>query len=451
MQKLEERAQKLAGAQKLSSVLSGRIIHTTRDHHREQEICDRVTARNEVICHAVAASIDDHDKRKEHVTKCLRAMAELEFRCACALTISLSLNGEDMGEIQNLDFWPEPKEAPSGRTVLWINLSLANSPGDSNSIWDTISRSIAACPDVPFQSDDTPKIEKLLAARNNEILKLTMRNLKLPMEQMLTLLHDELELQSKPQSPTDPEPVDPVVEPTPPLQPPLSPVITNALPKVEPAPRDFDFRRSFNPSDRTGIRSETRKATPERPKSGSEPRQNHELARQAESWLRDELQQALSPLGFKVHHTVHRDGDHRKSDIWIWSLESSEREWHLEVKHLQRNSIYWSKLEIEKAKLKAPNYYMALLSGDEEPFDVCWLWNPLIDLAPLDRNLEWIWRETRVSMPHPRECDWLDFGTSQPRPEKDATHSHKITIPNEFFVTSSKPVDDLLPKLGIKT
>jgi hypothetical protein len=70
-------------------------------------------------------------------------------------------------------------------------------------------------------------------------------------------------------------------------------------------------------------------------------------------------------------------------------------EWHIEVKSLSAERLYWSELEREKAERNGGRYFMALLveNGDES-FSVHWSWDPLRDLESLERRVEWLWEAT---------------------------------------------------------
>ncbi len=108
----------------------------------------------------------------------------------------------------------------------------------------------------------------------------------------------------------------------------------------------------------------------------------------AESWL---MRQVAASLGDEWECSANvRDDDLRETDLL---LTRHGAEFHIEVKSLTSERIYWSELEREKAEGNPGRYFMALLTenGDEQ-YGVRWLWDPLVDLAGLPRRIEWVWR-----------------------------------------------------------
>ena len=189
------------------------------------------------------------------------------------------------------------------------------------------------------------------------------------------------------------------------------------LPEPSPTRTNSELRCNRKPQNRPG--------TP------GEQRQDHTTARKAEVWLREQIRQHLAEKPFNVDEGVHRDDENRESDIRIQALGDGS-DWHVEVKHLSGNLIYWSELEIGKAKDHAPRYFMVLLSGENEPFEITWLWDPLESLGELPSHVEWIWQEVRKPLFHPPEDEWLEVGLAPERPEATPRRSHRIEIPNDL-------------------
>jgi hypothetical protein len=110
------------------------------------------------------------------------------------------------------------------------------------------------------------------------------------------------------------------------------------------------------------------------------------LGREGETWLAQRIRETM-PGGMRLVTTV-RDENYRESDI-VLSLDG--RSWHVEVKTLASQRIYWSALEIEKAQLQRGAYWMCFLTRDGSGFRVHWSWDPLNDLLPCERRMEWQW------------------------------------------------------------
>lgn len=107
----------------------------------------------------------------------------------------------------------------------------------------------------------------------------------------------------------------------------------------------------------------------------------------AEAWL---MRQVADCLGGEWACSANvRDDELRETDLL---LAQAGEEFHIEVKSLTSERIYWSELEREKAEQHPGRYFMALLVEDEgEDYRVRWLWDPLVDLASLPRRIEWLW------------------------------------------------------------
>jgi hypothetical protein len=110
------------------------------------------------------------------------------------------------------------------------------------------------------------------------------------------------------------------------------------------------------------------------------------LGRDGEAWLAQRMRETM-PAGMTLVTTV-RDENYRESDI---VLSLGGRSWHVEVKTLASQRIYWSALEIEKAQIQRGAYWMCFLTRDGSGFRVHWSWDPLNDLLPCERRMEWQW------------------------------------------------------------
>lgn len=108
----------------------------------------------------------------------------------------------------------------------------------------------------------------------------------------------------------------------------------------------------------------------------------------AEAWLMQRISYNLDASWTCTANV--RDDQLRETDVL---LSRAGEEWHVEVKSLTAERIYWSELERAKAERHADRYYMALLvENGGGSYSVRWSWDPLRDLAPLARRVEWLWQ-----------------------------------------------------------
>ncbi|ATP17578.1 hypothetical protein [Sphingobium yanoikuyae] len=65
--------------------------------------------------------------------------------------------------------------------------------------------------------------------------------------------------------------------------------------------------------------------------------------------------------------------------------------WHVEVKTLATERIYWSDLERGKAERNRTRYAMCLLVPFAYTYRLFWSWDPLQDLLPCERRMQYQW------------------------------------------------------------
>lgn len=143
----------------------------------------------------------------------------------------------------------------------------------------------------------------------------------------------------------------------------------------------------------------------------------------AEAWLMQQIAYNLDPSWTCTANV--RDDQLRETDVL---LSRAGEEWHVEVKSLTAERLYWSELEREKAELHADRYLMALLVGDGDgSYSVRWSWDPLRDLAPLARRVEWLW-EAATEGPSLRDGWRLPAGVRWPERRADRfVHVVRVT------------------------
>jgi hypothetical protein len=111
-----------------------------------------------------------------------------------------------------------------------------------------------------------------------------------------------------------------------------------------------------------------------------------ELGIEGEMWLAG-LVEATLPPGFSSQRNI-RDALQGETDILI---RSGGAEWHVEVKTLATERIYWSELERGKAMREEGRYWMCLLVPYGWTYRIHWSWAPLVDLLPCERRMQWQW------------------------------------------------------------
>ncbi|MEA3017997.1 MAG: hypothetical protein QOI38_2719 [Sphingomonadales bacterium] len=137
----------------------------------------------------------------------------------------------------------------------------------------------------------------------------------------------------------------------------------------------------------------------------------YEIGKSGEEWLYN-LLELTQPGGWSVGRNE-RDEFRRETDLL---LRRDGREWHIEVKTLVGERLYWSDLERSKAEVLRPRYAMALLAPTVGGFDhrLYWCWDPLLELLVCDRRVTWRWALEREGPPL-QAGSWLPVaGISEP-------------------------------------
>lgn len=145
----------------------------------------------------------------------------------------------------------------------------------------------------------------------------------------------------------------------------------------------------------------------------------------AEAWLMQQIVSHLDPSWTCLANV--RDDQLRETDVL---LSRDGKEWHVEVKCLSAERLYWSELEREKAERYPGRYFMALLvETGNGGFGVHWSWDPLRDLAPLGRRIEWLW-ESSSEGPSLREGWRLESTIRWPERRADR-YIHVVRVTQE--------------------
>lgn len=134
---------------------------------------------------------------------------------------------------------------------------------------------------------------------------------------------------------------------------------------------------------------------------GGWSQQQMEAGSDGEAWLAARIA-ATAPNGTSIARNI-RDDLNGESDIII---EQALGSWHVEVKTLSTERIYWSDLERGKAERNRSRYSMCLLVPHAYAYRVYWSWDPLADLLACERRMQWQWA---TESPGPRLAadSWL--------------------------------------------
>jgi len=168
-----------------------------------------------------------------------------------------------------------------------------------------------------------------------------------------------------------------------------------------------------------------------------------ERGQKAEAWLRNRIRETFGSECMVSDGPV-RDEQNRETDILV---AFGDREFHIEVKHLEGRTVFWSDLEVSKAQDHPGNYYMALVSPEDstEEYSVRWLWNPLSQLLAQARSGVWLWGVSR----YPTSLDtqeWAIPGSTPTRPAE--RFSFRIDVTDQFIGALPRGLEELKRRLS---
>lgn len=189
---------------------------------------------------------------------------------------------------------------------------------------------------------------------------------------------------TEPPAPPPPPPSPPPSPPPPPPPPPGQPPDPSRRPGAQHyASGDLAARPLYDPE-----RSDGGSGGGGGGGGGGNPwgQRQQELGSDGETWLAGRLE-ATKPAGVSMVRNV-RDAQNGESDILINRPEGA---WHVEVKTLATERIYWSDLERGKGERNRARYAMCLLVPYAFTYRVYWSWDPLKDLLPCERRMQWQW------------------------------------------------------------
>jgi hypothetical protein len=118
-----------------------------------------------------------------------------------------------------------------------------------------------------------------------------------------------------------------------------------------------------------------------------------EKGQHAEQWIKARLKEELG----EDWNISGPEQDHlgRESDLVLRC--PGFREFHIEVKHMESDSIFWSQREVEKSKDYPGNYLMVICcperDGDtDSSLKEYWLTDPLNELKDFEKDGVWLWQ-----------------------------------------------------------
>jgi Holliday junction resolvase-like predicted endonuclease len=152
--------------------------------------------------------------------------------------------------------------------------------------------------------------------------------------------------------------------------------------------------------------------------------------KEAEDYVREELKKLLGSE-WRISEKPERDENGREVDIVI-SHKRSGTTFFMEVKSVDRNLIFWSIKEIERAKIEEDKYFMAIvMKKDGELREIFVVKNPLETLKHLKITGTWIWNIRKDGI----ELDSREWKKPSNEPcEKPTNFSFKIEgITREFL------------------
>jgi hypothetical protein len=136
------------------------------------------------------------------------------------------------------------------------------------------------------------------------------------------------------------------------------------------------------------------------------------------------------------------------------TLSNGDEVWHIEIKCLTTERIFWSKLEQQKAEAHPGQYLMALLTPKgSNDYRLHWSWDPLKDLLACERRVDWVWSDRAQGPPLPPDS-WEPL-VGLKRPERPPSRMNfAIRVAEEFLSALSsdgKSLGELWARLRTPT
>ena len=169
-----------------------------------------------------------------------------------------------------------------------------------------------------------------------------------------------------------------------------------------------------------------------------------EAGREAQEWLRRELDALLSAEGWNVSETAIRDVEEKETDILLTHPQKGE--FHIEAKHTTSNVVVWPELEVKKAHEYKPNYFMAIMTPHTVPsqkYQIRWLWDPLVELLQCRRSGLWSWKTDSSEV---EGNSWEHPITPEPKQPK---FSFQAEVRNNFLDGKPSGLEAIKERLAV--
>lgn len=318
-------------------------------------------------------------------TKLIRGWAPPNVQAVRGLTLEIALGDQAVG-LRSVQAYRDRDQ--------W----LVSLDGDR---WDALARACVGGLPAVQAADLRRRIAAILTARREDVPSVLIEDGIPPYRLADLLLEDEPEHDG----PEEPE-VEESLAPSPAAEPDATTDPDQGA-SSEPGPSLEEIRNTPEPTGSVKLakRELFGSGRSQSPANNSKGKAGAgEAARQAslrgltaEAWFALQVEKTR-PDGWEAFANE-RDADSRETDLVI--SDGVDR-WHIEIKNLTTERLYWSELERSKAVDLPGRYFMALLIGThEEGYHVYWVWDPLAQLGVLDRRLDWVWSDTSEGPPLP--------------------------------------------------
>lgn len=202
--------------------------------------------------------------------------------------------------------------------------------------------------------------------------------------------------------------------------------------RITPLPNHPQDGKTIHQAEEDGnMQPHTEKVEPgvtRQPQGSTQVRKDKGKA--AEDWFRNELKKLLVSHGWHISERPERDEDNLESDIVL--THDQKGTYHIEVKHAEAGSLYWSIREVEKARKNPKRYWMVIIRPTEEDqtrYRSILIEDPLGTLKHNERSGIWLWQGRDDNVP-------INEGWEQPEPKpmKEANNfSFRISINDSCF------------------
>ena len=335
------------GVQKLSEVIEYEPDYDASPCDLTHELSQRFEDRRVVLNRVVLNKVVD-----------TQLPEKIPIEAVTDLTLKLSLSGKDLGKCSVLSW----KQEGAGRILV-----------DIKNKWRALAHALAHRLDDKF-TKYVNDFEVYLSDGSDENVLARARDAGIP-EEALQEVEDSLSLQTVPVKNEE-------------VAGEASNDMSNLIPAKSRATHDTTSQTTVS-ADSGSTQAGNISGKGDKPKQThersiyegsrkSDPRPETGLV--AEEWLGKQLLKIWPQKVKKVHEG--RD----------FTISFDDKTIHIEAKHVETRpgSIHWSRSQYETCKNKKPDYFIAVLSPDQDDqYIIHWIWSPLESLKKLDRKVTW--------------------------------------------------------------